>query len=329
MIKFSIIIPIYNAELYLDGCLQSIIAQTYNDYEVVLIDDGSVDTSLEKCNQWAKADSRVKVFHKENGGVSSARNFGLNLISNEWVCFVDADDELEPDYLENFSLGIQKYEADMYICGFKYVYHNTHILYEMQNSLVSKNEFLDLYLQLQPQGKFGIPWNKCFRKSIIDQNNLSFDVNVKRAEDELFNLIFMKYAQCVVTLSVNTYIYYRYDLPTGANKYQNIDERLYVSKLLMKYASELEHDDININLVYQLFANNMVLAIKELYWKHNYWHFSVYVRYKIFRKVRQMILDNVSVSFYHKALKCQYLFLDNFIIIELLGFLLYLRYKIL
>ena len=97
----------------------------------------------------------------------------------------------------------------------------------------------------------------------------------------------------------------------------------------MKYASELEHDDININFVYQLFANNMVLAIKELYWKHNYWHFSVYVRYKIFRKVRQMILDNVSVSFYHKALKCQYLFLDNFIIIEMLGFLLYLRYKIL
>ena len=98
MIKFSIIIPIYNAELYLDRCLQSIIAQTYNDFEVVLIDDGSVDTSLEKCNQWAKADPRVKVFHKENGGVSSARNFGLKLISNEWVCFVDADDELEYDY---------------------------------------------------------------------------------------------------------------------------------------------------------------------------------------------------------------------------------------
>lgn len=207
MIQFSIIVPIYNAELYLDRCLQSIIAQTYNDYEVVLIDDGSVDTSLEKCNQWAKADSRVKVFHKENGGVSSARNFGLKLISNEWVCFVDADDELEPDYLENFSLGIQKYEADMYICGFKYVYHNTHILYEIQDSLVSKNEFLDLYLLLQPQGKFGIPWNKCFRKSIIDQNNLSFDVNIKRAEDELFNLIFMKYAQCVVTLLLtHTYI---------------------------------------------------------------------------------------------------------------------------
>lgn len=325
--KISIIVPVYNVEKYLRRCIESILSLTYTNFELLLVDDGSKDKSGEICDEYARKDSRIRVLHKENGGVSSARNLGLTKAINEWICFVDADDELCPDYLEKFSEGILRYDADMYICGFNYVSDHIQKLYKMDDSVWSKSRFLSLYLLYQPQGKFGVPWNKCFRKSIIDQHQLQFDIKVKRAEDELFNLQFMKYAKSVVCLPVVTYIYYRFDVPTGANTYQDFDERLYVSTLLMDNALELQTDENSIIMVRQLFINNIVLAVKELYWKYNYWHFSMIERYNILKRVRQIVHDKNYTRFYHKALKQQYLFCDNFLTIEFFGFLLYLRYK--
>lgn len=106
----SIIIPIYKAERYLSKCVDSILAQTYADWELLLVDDGSPDNSGELCDEYAAKDKRIKVFHKENGGVSSARNLGLEMMAGEWVTFVDADDWIASDTLERCSTYFNEYE---------------------------------------------------------------------------------------------------------------------------------------------------------------------------------------------------------------------------
>ena len=101
--KFSIIIPIYNADKYLSQCLNSLLKQTEKDFEAILIDDGSSDKSPSICDEFAKKDAHFKVIHQKNKGVSEARNIGLKTAQGEWICFVDADDKVEPLWLENFA----------------------------------------------------------------------------------------------------------------------------------------------------------------------------------------------------------------------------------
>ena len=100
--KISVIVPVYNAEQYLPHCIDSILAQTFTDFELLLIDDGSKDNSSKICDEYEEKDKRVKVFHKKNGGVSSARNLGLDKAHGEWICFCDSDDCLKSNYLSTF-----------------------------------------------------------------------------------------------------------------------------------------------------------------------------------------------------------------------------------
>ncbi|MGN0202626.1 MAG: glycosyltransferase family 2 protein, partial [Candidatus Cryptobacteroides sp.] len=102
--KISVIVPVYNAESTIRRCVDSILAQTFTDFECLLIDDGSKDRSGEICDEYAAKDSRVRVFHKENGGVSSARNVGLDNAKGEWVTFVDSDDWIDSYYLSSFEI---------------------------------------------------------------------------------------------------------------------------------------------------------------------------------------------------------------------------------
>ena len=99
-LNISVVIPIFNADKYLHRCINSVLSQSYTDFELLLIDDGSTDKSGKICDEYAREDDRVRVFHKENGGVSSARNLGLDNAKGEWVSFVDADDRVETDYLK-------------------------------------------------------------------------------------------------------------------------------------------------------------------------------------------------------------------------------------
>ncbi|MBO5712949.1 MAG: glycosyltransferase family 2 protein [Clostridia bacterium] len=117
----SIIVPVYKVEQYLDRCITSILNQTHTNIEVILVDDGSPDNSGAICDKYAKLDSRVKVIHKENGGVSSARNLGLELAKGEYFGFIDSDDYIEPNMYESLYAEIEKSGADMAVCGFKQV----------------------------------------------------------------------------------------------------------------------------------------------------------------------------------------------------------------
>lgn len=109
----SVIVPVYNVEKYLDRCMESIVGQTYKNLEIILVDDGSTDNSGKMCDEWGKKDKRVRVFHKENGGLSDARNYGLDRMKGEYVCFVDSDDDVASDYVGYLLSLVRKYNSKM------------------------------------------------------------------------------------------------------------------------------------------------------------------------------------------------------------------------
>ena len=116
---FSIIVPVYKTEAFLRQCVDSILNQTYSDFQVVLVDDGSPDGCGAMCDGYAREDARIKVIHKKNGGLSDARNAGIDIARGEYIGFVDSDDWIEPDYLMSMVLASEKQPADFYLCGFR------------------------------------------------------------------------------------------------------------------------------------------------------------------------------------------------------------------
>lgn len=117
----SVIIPVYNVEDYLDNCINSVINQSYKNLEIILVDDGSTDSCSKKCDNWRKKDKRIKVIHKENGGLSSARNVGIDLSTGSYITFIDSDDDIEYDYIEYLYSLIKKYNAKMSICSYSVI----------------------------------------------------------------------------------------------------------------------------------------------------------------------------------------------------------------
>ncbi len=124
MEKISIIVPVYNVEKYLRNCLDSIINQTYTNLEIILVDDGSPDGSGKICDEYALKDGRIKIFHNKNMGLSGARNFGIDNATGEYITFVDSDDEINLYYIEKLFKILKENNADLSICGFKYIQEN-------------------------------------------------------------------------------------------------------------------------------------------------------------------------------------------------------------
>lgn len=190
----SIIVPVYNTEKYLDQCIQSILAQTYNDFELLLIDDGSTDSSGAICDKYAEQDSRVRVFHKENGGVSSARNLGLDNAKGEWITFVDADDELYIDALKVLAEISSSTFVDLVIAGYDFYddIEKKIIRTTSQPCQISLFYARDVALTRIYQNKIGFwPWficSKLFKTHIIRANNIYFNEHIAFSEDRLFIL---------------------------------------------------------------------------------------------------------------------------------------------
>ena len=122
MSEISIIVPVYNVEKYLENCIESILNQTFKDFELILVDDGSTDNSGKICDIYEKKDSRIKVIHKNNGGLSSARNAGLDIACGKYVGFIDSDDSIHPRMYEILYDLIKKYESDISCCNYKKIY---------------------------------------------------------------------------------------------------------------------------------------------------------------------------------------------------------------
>lgn len=188
--KISIIIPVYNTEEFLRPCLDSILSQSFADYEVLLIDDGSSDGSGSLCDAYAQKDGRILVYHKENGGVSSARNLGLNHAKGEWIYFVDSDDEILPGGLQTLVDGISE---DVDLVGGGYEQHGIdgELLEAVTDRVVVSFSQEESLLMLYPghslyYSYLGYMCLWLFRRQIIEENKLRFDPTIRIKEDTLF-----------------------------------------------------------------------------------------------------------------------------------------------
>ena len=175
--KYTLIVPVYKVEDYIEKCLNSIINQTYKNFELILVDDGSPDNCPDICDKYAKTDSRITVIHKQNGGVSSARNEALKIATGEYIWFVDSDDYIEENSLEILSQYIEKTPTDLYVFE--------HGFFEKYNITDLNSLFNDHYFKYH----FGFePWNKIYKTAIINNNHLLFDTEETVGEDLLFNV---------------------------------------------------------------------------------------------------------------------------------------------
>ena len=206
----SIIVPIYKSELFLKECINSILNQTYSNWELILIDDGSPDKSGSICDDFSSKDSRIKTIHQKNQGVSVARNVGLSQATGKYICFVDSDDRIEVDYLSSFF--IKGEEADLYLQGYKIIGANGNVLHQISFRNIDKSnesDFISVYTFSERSHIFNSPCFRLFKRKIIIENNLTFDTNISFGEDHIFSLNFLQYAQSISFSSHMGYLYIR------------------------------------------------------------------------------------------------------------------------
>lgn len=224
MSKFSIIVPCYNVEKYLNQCVESLCGQTLEDIEIILVDDGSPDNSGKICDEWANKDSRITVIHKPNGGVSAARNDGLKIAKGEYVLFCDSDDWMALDALEKlYTAGVSE-NADVVIGDYYQVYSNKTILASFHNKQFCTSDkvfikdlirynFSRKYCPLPnrkiPSFGYGSPWNKAVRRDLLLKENIQFDVTVKGIYDDLLYSAYVLATASKVCYIKSPIYYYR------------------------------------------------------------------------------------------------------------------------
>lgn len=204
----SIIVPVYNAEKYLSRCVDSIMTQTFHNWELLLVDDGSIDKSGEICAQYATKDKRIQVFHKENGGVSSARNIGLDHAKGEWITFVDADDFIRESYLAHLLEHAQK-QIDLVI-SYAEIHNSDDVLKESYPSkLVDETNFESMFIE-NDMNWHTSPWSKLYKRSIIEEHHLSFCEGMHIGEDAVFLYSYMLCSNRIYISSDTDYCYFAY-----------------------------------------------------------------------------------------------------------------------
>lgn len=200
--KISIIVPVYKVEQYLPKCIDSILSQTYQNWELLLIDDGSPDNSGRICDEYAAKDERIRVFHKKNGGVSSARNLGLDYAEGGYVMFVDSDDWLSNDCLEVCVYEVEKNKLDALQFGFTSITENNEKrLVKNPSSILDGEQYIKL-------NNFNVcVWGGVYKREIIEEYKLRFPEELKLAEDQIFVLSFFKHAQRIKYIDKAMYYY--------------------------------------------------------------------------------------------------------------------------
>ena len=247
-ITFSIIVPVYNVEKYLNQCIESIINQTYTNFEIILVDDGSSDRSGEICDQYVQTNTRIKVIHKQNGGLSSARNAGMQLAEGEYILFIDSDDWIDIDAL---SIIAGNLDNSIDILIFSFIYY-----FSSDNQITNNISFLTYidttreYAEFVAQNRVYnqcIAWNKVYRKSFLTQNNCNFIEGILH-EDGPFFFNVMSYSGTIKIIDTPLYYYRKnrlgaitsfntkknfYSLLTGISNIQNRWENKNINFVLL------------------------------------------------------------------------------------------------
>ena len=259
----SVVVSIYNVEKYLNKSVKSILTQTYKDFELLLIDDGSPDNCPTICDEWASKDERIKVFHKQNGGLSSARNCGIEHAKGDFIIFPDPDDWVEPDYLEKLITIREKYNVDLSICG--------HYYGDVVGDAGANPSVMDTDTALErlmlPHSFCGYAWNKLYCMDTIKNNNMRFDEELGMIQDLHFNV---RYFQLCKTVGYDPTPVYHYVI-NGIGVTSNstpLTPRKISGLLTYKKIAEITHDKYpNIEAIAYSSLCNMCLQDIIIYYK--------------------------------------------------------------
>lgn len=232
MPEFSVIVPVYKVEKYLDRCIGSILAQTFSDFELILIDDGSPDNSGQICDEYAGKDNRIHVIHKENGGVSTARNAGLDMAQGKFIVFVDSDDEVTPNYLEL----LNSKKADVVISGITNLDPNNHLQHYLEFTGQDLNAIdLDCIRRLRDSRAIFCVYSKKYKKEIIENAGLRFNNAVSLGEDTLFFVHYLLRCNSLSFVSGTPYLYHKYTHETlSALGPSYVDKSIFVNELILE-----------------------------------------------------------------------------------------------
>ncbi len=216
----SIIVPIYNSEKYLEECIESIVNQSYKNLEIILVDDGSTDNSFDICLNYTNTDNRVKYYKKENTGVSSTRNFGINVSTGSFIMFVDSDDILKKNCVESLANIID--DADMASCGISLFFPDRAVdCCNPKDIKISLTDINELYLDLEDNYFFNAVYAKLYRASIIKRKDIKYDERYSIYEDRDFVFRYLKYCSKISFLQEAMYSYRQTEGPSLVKKYNS------------------------------------------------------------------------------------------------------------
>ena len=273
MTKISVIIPIYNAESFLNECLVSIQEQTFSDYEAWLIDDGSTDNSGTICDNFAANNKLFHVIHKKNGGVSSARNAGLEKANGEWICFIDADDTVEKEYLSTLYQFANMQKDILIIQGFKtFLPDNTYIDKRFTNQLYNSSEVYKTFQDLNIN-RCGYPFGKLYNAEIIRHHHLRFVESIHYAEDVMFMLTYLTHCSAIQTVEGMNYNYYiRKNIQSLSKRIFVFESEYACYQLYLKRIGELKQrfnlTETSLRKVYNVISEYLIRrSIGALYQK--------------------------------------------------------------
>ncbi len=331
----SVILPVYNADKTLSKCIESILSQKFTDFELIIINDGSSDNSQSICENYVAQDNRIQLINQQNEGVSYARNIGLDTAQGKYICFVDADDWVENEYLSAFFRHNDDPDKEIIIQSyFEDFERKSAIKTIFLDKLYSQSDFSFLFTELHILG-YGYPFAKLYQRYIIEQYNLRFDPEIHFIEDLLFFLNYLQYIQSVHTVSEVNYHYTAHSTDESLSYSHNP----YESEIRAYYAEKeiLETLDLSALAVGYWKANNGFLlyrAIRTIYrpqWKKSFserisilkeqWNNeNVYCLKSYSKQYSNERLNKIAVYLYIN--KCLYLY-DMY-----MSFFIFLRYNV-
>lgn len=265
--KISIIVPIYNVEKYIRRCIESILNQTYTNFELILIDDGSTDSSGVICDEYANKDNRIKVIHKENGGLSSARNAGLDIATGEYISFVDGDDYIAEDMIEKLYNSITGNNADIAVCNYKCVDENGNCLDNLNKgtpiitTVYSKNDYFR-NLACKKYYYYVIACNKLYKKDLF--KGIRYPLG-KLCEDN--HIIDSLVEQCSVISSIKDSLYFYVQrngsIMSGKNTKRYLDDaEAFLNRTQRAYLSNFECRELLITMSIRNAARLLYLFVR-------------------------------------------------------------------
>lgn len=244
-ILFTIIVPVYNTEKYISRCVESVLAQDYQNFELILVDDGSTDTSGLICDKYVQIDSRIRVIHKPNGGIASVRNIGISEAKGEWITFCDSDDFVYRGWLSTFAANCKDVDIVCQGIRFDYIQSNFQNLQYKDVGFNYSGDVLEYVLKTYENNIVGYTTIKCFKKELLEQSRLQFEQDNVPREDEEFVLRYM--TLCERAISVMT-VGYHYYVPDFNKKYASYNNNILLSKVLFCNALSLYKNKFNAHV---------------------------------------------------------------------------------